>query len=174
MKKSNISHALIPLLLAVVIVLVGARVFYPMVQPPQGSGVSLVTALSKASLDGQRVTVLVADQPLEVEIVNQPASITQGLSGRSEIGAEGMLFVLGSDRQAVFWMKDMLFDLDLVWIRDGEIVAILQNVPRPARGTPDAELELYSPEVLVDMVLEIPAGQAAAQGFEPGQQLFIP
>lgn len=119
--------------------------------------------------DHQRVTLLVGERSLTVEVVNQPASMEQGLSGRSAIGADGMLFVLPRPSQPAFWMKDMLMDLDLVWIAQGKVVEVTSSVPRPPANQPERTLPLYQPATEIDMVLEVPADQAAGWGLIPGQ-----
>lgn len=107
--------------------------------------------------DRQKVSVLLANHELFVEVVNSSASITQGLSGRSEIGADGMLFVLPTQQTASFWMKDMKFALDFVWINDQKVVDITTNVQPPLSN--QDFLPTYSPNKEVDMVLELPAGK---------------
>jgi hypothetical protein len=135
------------------------------------SALDPIEAWQEPSFDQQLVSATLADQELQLIVVNQPASITQGLSGRETIGADGMLFVLGADRSALFWMKDMRFALDLIWIKDGRVVAVSEKVPPPVPGTPDEQLELYSSGQLVDMVLEVPAGQTVARGIQLGDAL---
>jgi len=71
-----------------------------------------VTPLEKRSYE----TITVGDQDLTVEVVNTPSKTELGLSYRDEIGADGMLFELPQKQVPTFWMKGMLFDLDLVWI----------------------------------------------------------
>jgi uncharacterized membrane protein (UPF0127 family) len=109
--------------------------------------------------------------PLTVEVVSNPARIARGLSGRSEIGSDGMLFVFPAAGEYQFWMKEMLFALDIIWIRDGRVTGIEANVPFPDPATPLNKLPRYSPPGLVDMVLEVPAGFAARQGIEVGSEV---
>jgi uncharacterized membrane protein (UPF0127 family) len=121
--------------------------------------------------DRSKVLLSVAGRPLLVEVVNTSASLTQGLSGRPAIGSDGMLFVFPKSQKAGFWMKDMQFDLDLIWIDQNKILEITPNVPAPA--TPDAKLPTYSPQQPVDKVLEVPAGTAAELGLEIGSPIVV-
>ncbi|MBP9819759.1 DUF192 domain-containing protein [Candidatus Woesebacteria bacterium] len=123
--------------------------------------------------DRTKLPIQVGSTQLTVEVVNTSASITQGLSGRSEIGSDGMLFVFETSQHAVFWMKEMLFDLDLVWIHQGRVVGISAGVPRPIPGTSEQDLPLYRSEGLVDLVLELPAGKADETGIRPGDSVFL-
>lgn len=123
--------------------------------------------------DRQRVQIQVAGQPMTVEVVNQPASITLGLGERTEIGADGMLFVLPTTQVTSFWMKGMSFDLDLIWIRDNRVIGVTANVPAMMPETAPQDLPLYPSPVEVDMVLEIPAGQAEKKGIVTGANLEL-
>lgn len=110
---------------------------------------------------------------LEFEVVNTPASVTLGLSGRDQIGADGMLFVYDRPRRLTFWMKEMKFNLDLIWILHGKIVEITPNVPAPAATTPLNELPTYMPHQPVDMVLEVEAGKAKLWQLQVGQRIIF-
>ena len=66
-----------------------------------------------------------------------------------------------------FWMSEMRFALDLVWLdADGRVVAVLANVP-PCTSTPCPLYEPPGSEKSV-AVLELPAGKAAAHGLTVG------
>jgi uncharacterized protein len=121
--------------------------------------------------DRQRVHLKIGDAILEVEAVTSPESTTLGLSGRSEIGADGMLFVFPTRSILRFWMKDMQFDLDMVWIDDSKIVDITENVPYPV-GNQDT-LPVYSPKQPASAVLELPAGMARSYGFVEGDEVLL-
>jgi uncharacterized protein len=94
----------------------------------------------------------------ELEVVNTPQSISQGLSGRDEIGSGGMLFIFNQELTPKFWMKDMKLNLDLIWIKDNQVVDITKNVPSPSLETSLNELPTYSPSQPVSMVLEVKSG----------------
>lgn len=111
------------------------------------------------------------DQELEVEVVTKSDSILQGLSGREEIGSDGMLFVFPEEGRPSFWMKEMKFDLDLIWINDGKVVEITADVPHPDPETPLSALPTYSPQQPVDMVLEMAAGEAGKRKILVGSTL---
>ncbi len=107
--------------------------------------------------DGLRVAVTVAATP---------ATREKGLSGREGLGPdEGMLFIFEKLDTYAFWMKDMRFPIDILWIRDGAIADITTDVPQPVPGQ---ELPLYFPKIPVDRVLEVRAGYARAHGLRIG------
>ena len=52
-----------------------------------------------------------------MDVALTPAARARGLSGRESLASmTGMLFVFETGRASAFWMKDMLFSLDFVWI----------------------------------------------------------
>ena len=107
---------------------------------------------------GQTVLVEVADQ-LDEQIL--------GLSFRESLEAgRWMLFVYDEKEEQLFWMKDMKFAIDIVWIDQGEIVGIEHRVPPPE--DPGAIPTIYPSPRPVDMVLEVPAGYMEEQGIGIG------
>lgn len=105
-------------------------------------------------LDHAIISYQLEGRSLQVEVVNTPQSIEQGLSGRDTVPSDGMLFVFPNEAVRAFWMKDMHFAIDIIWIRNGKIVGRVESVPPPEPGTPESQLELYSSPEPVDMVLE--------------------
>lgn len=108
-------------------------------------------------------------QTLNAAIANTPAERQQGLSGRKTMAAdEGMLFEFGSPQTPGFWMKDMNFNLDLIWINQNKIIGITPDVPAPELGTPDNRLKNYYPPAPIDEVLEVNAGWDASNKIKTG------
>ena len=136
------------------------------------SATSLHTSLKKIP-DSTHTYLTIGDDVLRVEVVHTPESITRGLSGRPEIGADGMLFVLPQNQVPVFWMKEMQFDLDLVWIAGDSVQKVTPNVPAPDPETALSDLPKYSPSEVADLVLEVPAGVAADLELVPGKKVML-
>lgn len=134
------------------------------------NGKSIIESpMSFANLkDRDIVEIKINENTFNVEIVNTAYSTTQGLSGRDEIGQPGMLFIFPTQESRYFWMKDMKFDIDIVWILDEKVVDIHKNVPKPEENTPDNRLVTYSPKQNVDMVLELNAGDADKYNINSG------
>ncbi len=92
-----------------------------------------------------------------VEVVSNNSDMEKGLSGRRQLSdTEGMLFDFKSFGRPIFWMKDMSFNLDIIWIANKKIVGITHDVPAPNNSF--EHLPTYSPPTDVDMVLEVNAG----------------
>lgn len=85
---------------------------------------------------------------------------------------KGMLFLFPEQSEQTFWMKDMEFDLDVVWIRGESIVKIDRNIKAPLKGETPARM--FSTPFKIDAVLELPAGGANEFGIHPGQTISLP
>ena len=94
----------------------------------------------------------------------------QGLSGRPSLDTDrAMLFVYERDGPRWFWMPDMHFPLDMVWIRaDCTVAGVTADVPNPPLDTPRDQLPRYPASEPVRFVLEINAGQAETHRIIPG------
>lgn len=108
--------------------------------------------------------ITLSGSAFQVEVVSTADKIALGLSGRESLCAQcGMLFVFTSGDYRRFWMKDMKFDLDMLWIMGGEVVYIARNVPHE-KGTG----EVVAPGIQVDKVLELSAGTSDRLGIKVG------
>ena len=105
-----------------------------------------------------------------VEIADDAAERAQGLSGRAGLTDDGgMLFVYQDPVVPGFWMRQMRFPLDFVWIgQNCEVVDVTPNVPAPKAGTSESELTLYHPVAPILYNLEVNAGTAERHGIEVG------
>ena len=105
-----------------------------------------------------------------VDLAVTPAERSQGLSGRPSLDPNrAMLFVYDEDAPRTFWMPDMHFPLDMVWIRsDCTVAGVSADVPNPSLDTPRDQLPHYPSNEPVRFVLEINAGQAETHGIAPG------
>lgn len=114
--------------------------------------------------------ITIENTQLTVEVVNTPQSTTQGLSGRTEIGSDGMLFVFPTAEIRSFWMPDMQFNIDIVWIQNDRVHHVLSDVAKPLPQ--QTALPSYSSEVPVNVVLELPSGKAAELNIKPGSKVI--
>lgn len=106
----------------------------------------------------------------ELEVAKTSAQQSLGLMFRSELpDNRGMLFPFSSPRRTSFWMKDVPVPLDMVFLRNGVVVAIDQAPPCRADPCPT-----YGPDnQIVDQVLELRGGRAAEIGLESGDTVAI-
>src|SRR3990172_12648951 len=113
----------------------------------------------------------VGEQTLGVEIADSAEEWSQGLSGREQLARdEGMLFVFDDQVRRSFWMRQMRFSLDMMFIRDGRINEIVRNVPAPSGSQDGTEIRVQSQES-ADWVLEVNSGWAQEHGVEVGDEV---
>ena len=104
-------------------------------------------------------SVIIAGNKIIIETAQTPKEKEQGLSGREYIPEDhGMLFIISPKSRSPFWMVDMKFPLDIIWISDNKIVQIDENAAPPKPGQKENELPLYKPPEPVDFVLEVNGG----------------
>ena len=81
-----------------------------------------------------------------------------------------MLFIFENGKTSNFWMKDMQFPLDFVWIgEDCTVVSVTLNVPHPE--TPDPPLPLYTSGPPAAFNFEINGGEVEALGLAIGDDV---
>lgn len=104
-----------------------------------------------------------------VDVAVTPKQRERGLSGRKKLeNNEGMLFLFEDPGLFHFWMREMLFPLDFIWIDGNTIVDLSKNVPHPTGNESAIEL---APKEPVDKVLEINAGTIDAIGATIGDTI---
>lgn len=101
---------------------------------------------------------------LELEVVSGVEEKAKGLSGRALLPENhGMLFVYESDTQPAFWMKDMRFPIDIIWISgEKKVVGVEADV------SPSSYPMRFRPEAPVRFAVEVNAGWSSAHGVTAG------
>ena len=105
---------------------------------------------------------------LKIEIADDPIEQSQGLSNRESLASDcGMLFIFPQPTMPGFWMKDMKFSLDLIWIdANSEIVEITKNV------SPTTYPKSFTPPSPIKYVLEVNAGWADENDINTGDEVM--
>jgi uncharacterized membrane protein (UPF0127 family) len=136
-------------------------------------GVLLVTtACSYGNRDGPKVDAWleINGKKISVEIADTPRVQEKGLGERDSLAwNHGMYFEYSKPAFYAFWMKGMRFSIDIIWLRDDRIVDVDANVPFEKGGNGPT----LRPSELVDAVLEVPAGYAAASGWQIGDRMIL-
>ena len=108
-------------------------------------------------------------EEIPVEVADTLKKRSLGLGKRTFLKKGwGMLFVFEKRKPHRFWMKDMQFPLDIIWLDNHRIVHIIHNA-KPVNSKDDPEV-MTSP-VPVNFVLEIAAGRAAKLRLKTGQRM---
>lgn len=120
-----------------------------------------------------QVIVEVNGQSLLAWVVSDPVDTSRGLSGFQSLGInQGMLFDFSDEQIRGFWMKDMNFPIDIIWIRNDVVVGVDSNIPTEP-GVPDHELTIYMSPEPVDKVLETRSGRSYLLGLSVGDTVSI-
>jgi len=135
----------------------------------QSNFISLLGGIEMGQALPISATTNIAGNALELEVARTPLQQAIGLMSRSELPADrGMLFPIEPPRAVTFWMKNVLINLDMVFLRDGVVQAIIPNV-LPCSSEP---CPTYGPGVIVDGVIELRGGRAAELGLKVGDRVF--
>jgi len=119
-----------------------------------------LTPQAKAIINNSSFNLLLAKTPKEKEV---------GLSNKKSLpNNEGMLFKFEKAGYYSFWMKDMKFPIDIIFIKNNKIVTIYNDVKPPVNNK---ELAIYQPLEPADTILEINSGLAKKYGFKKDMQL---
>ncbi len=125
------------------------------------------TVLESENVNPNEESITVGGVDLLVDIADEPDEQTQGLSDRDMMAEnKGMLFVFPEPLIPGFWMKDMLFSLDMLWIdSDLKVIAITKNI------SPDTYPNIFRPPFPVLYVLEVNAGWSDRNNIKVGDKI---
>ncbi len=112
-------------------------------------------------------SLLIGNREINIILVKTPEEREMGLSGRTNLPANtGMLFVFETPRTYGFWMKDMLFSIDMIWLSaDKHIIYIEKNVK------PETFPKAFSPKDPALYVLEVKAGFSDKNNIKVGDTI---
>ena len=117
-----------------------------------------------------RAEVEMGGQTIALEVAETQQQQAIGLMYREELPADrGMLFPMDPPRVPRFWMKNVEMTLDMIFVRNGTIRAIAYQVP-PCEEDP---CPTYSPNVVIDQVIELRGGRAKELGLEMGDSIAV-
>ncbi|MDB5266535.1 MAG: hypothetical protein JWN89_350 [Parcubacteria group bacterium] len=146
MKKILIGLALI----IVVLLLVVAK---------RPAAVQTVFNPGNVNLQGASIPVQVADNFHLREV---------GLSGRTSLDqGTGMLFIFERPATYGFWMKDMTFPIDIIWILNNKVVHVENSVD------PSSYPKVFYPSSEANFVLELPSGYAMIHNIKIGDPFSV-
>ncbi|MFA5986925.1 MAG: DUF192 domain-containing protein [Parcubacteria group bacterium] len=117
-------------------------------------GISCIVYFFVQKEKGHEPRIKIGNQKVTLDVAVTEQEKMQGLSGRTALcDACGMLFVFDSAMPQTFWMKDMLFDIDVLWIDQNTIVGLQKDISHKRQ-----EKEVFVSSKPADKVVELPAG----------------
>ncbi|PIR80195.1 MAG: hypothetical protein COU25_01210 [Candidatus Levybacteria bacterium CG10_big_fil_rev_8_21_14_0_10_35_13] len=116
--------------------------------------------------------VIIKGKEFNAEIANSAEDKQTGLAKYNKINDNFMMvFPFNKKGYYTFWMKDMKFSIDIIYVADNKVVDIFKNVPFPKKESEN--LPRYTSSLPADTVLEINAGLFDKYGFKIGDSIKI-
>ena len=123
---------------------------------------------SKQVLDGQMILNL-GGVKINTEVVKSQEDLARGLSFREGLEKDaGMLFVFESLGYWGFWMKDMKFSIDIIWLDENFSVVHIEK-----KVAPETFPNSFEPNALSKYVLEVNAGFVDENKIEIGSRVTL-
>ncbi|MDQ2099855.1 MAG: DUF192 domain-containing protein [Tychonema bourrellyi B0820] len=145
-------------------------IFSGIINLSQSNFISLFGGIDAGQLLPISVNTIIGDRPLGLEVAKTPQEQAIGLMFRTELPDDrGMLFPIEPVRNVRFWMRNVFIELDMIFLREGVVQAIIPNVPPClTENCPN-----YGPDVPVDGVMELRGGRAAELGLKVGDRIAL-
>lgn len=101
-----------------------------------------------------------------LELATTTMAQAKGLSGRDGMPQDqGMMFIFDKPREYGFWMINMKFPLDIIWLNRNQVVYMLRD------ASPHSFPKVFRPTSPADSVIELNAGTADRIGLRVGDKL---
>jgi uncharacterized membrane protein (UPF0127 family) len=114
-----------------------------------------------------RVNITINDKTLVADVSATTEQRTLGLTIKDTLAEyEAMLFVFEDEGKHKFWMKDMKFPIDIIWISDDKRVVDIENNLQPCNS--GQFCSTYEPDGNSLYVLETASGFAQKFGIAKG------
>ena len=111
----------------------------------------------------------VGDKKINLILAKSDKDRMKGLSGRNSLPEDqGMLFIFEKKGKYGFWMRDMKFPLDIIYMDDNTVVYLVENA---SAGAQAPNLTIYTPDTEANRVLELNAGGAKKYGIKKGTKI---
>lgn len=106
----------------------------------------------------------------EVELAQTQQERTRGLMSRENLDPnQGMLFIFEEEAEHLFWMKDTLISLDIIWINHDKEVVFIKEKAQPC----EKECEIIESKKKAKYVLEINGGEVGTAGIKIGDKIVL-
>jgi len=121
--------------------------------------ISGLILLGKNLFDGKQATATFGDEKIKLDVAKTTKEHEVGLSNRKSLKEnQGMIFLFDKPDYYSFWMKNMKFPIDIIFLNGNRIITIHKNVQPPASS--NASLPLFTSSQPADKIIELPAGKS--------------
>ena len=129
--------------------------------------------LDSGNFKYKQATVTIRGERFGVDVADNMASRELGLGGRENLAADrGMFFVFNSLAERTFWMKNVGFSIDIIWIAGNKVVGFEENAV-PHKSESLTKISRYKSPEAVDRVLEVAAGTVKRVGIVVGDDVTV-
>jgi len=163
------------IILAILVIVLAGAVFWGFRKPqivdnsqnPDSQSVPAITANTFPPTDYATTTLKVGSQVITVAIADNENKQEVGLGGLDSMPEDsGMLFSFSNSDYRDFWMKDMKFQLDIIWLDENAVIThISKNL------SPDTYPKIFSSPKPSLYVLEVNAGFTDKYGIKIGDRV---
>ena len=110
-----------------------------------------------------KVSVVIGSRTIVASVADTQVLQEKGLSGTASLSADqAMLFVFRSPSKYSFWMKDMHYPIDMIWLDSKKKVVFIKK-----HATPESYPEQFIPTTPAQYVLEV------SDGFTDTQKVHV-
>ncbi len=117
---------------------------------------------------------MVNNAKIKLILAKKESDQETGLSNRNSLAQDqGMLFVFERKDYYQFWMKNMKFPIDMIYINDNKVVYVFDDVKPPTITKNVAGMTIYRPNDPANFVLEVNSGIAKKYNIKPGTTINL-
>jgi len=114
----------------------------------------------------------IGESNYELYVVDTFKDMQKGLARFDRIEKDqGMLFIFETPGRYSFFMKDMKFDIDIIFLNEtAKVISIFENVKKDSYRTPN-DYESYKPNEPAKYVIELNAGEIMKNRIKIGDRV---
>lgn len=152
------------------VVLIGCSSPTTAISPTETPSTQVQVPLSLGQTLPISAQATIGGRTIGLEVARTPQEQAMGLMYRTSVANDrGMLFPFEPPQPVRFWMKNVSIPLDMIFLRDGKVLAIAASAP-PCTSDP---CPTYGPGTPINQVIELRSGRAAELGLKVGDRLKI-
>ncbi len=130
----------------------------------------LILTLLPIKTFANHANIKINNTEITVEIADTPKLKRKGLMFRKYLPEKnGMIFLFDKPQKTNFWMKNVNFPLDLIFIYKNKIIKIYKKLP-PCKSK---HCPIYPSKVLTECVIELNGGFCQKYGIQVGQKIIF-
>ena len=136
----------------------------------------MATAIAPPEQQAKFIETNIGTKTYKLELADTNKARWSGLSNRKSMAHDqGMIFIFPRLVQTEFCMDKMHFPLDFVWVRNNQVIDLIENVPYPGQQAESpVNINRFVIKQKYDKVIELNAGEIKRSKIEIGDQITIP